>query len=177
MKLNKKQHKLELKKMKPSLYLYKQSEKGFELYFGETSTISGLKAINDSEQIRLTAIGATLYKKYGYATEKEFPKFNKTTKLIEFFNQVGEIGLIEFEIEIIGKGKMTSHDDGECHFTLKNKKDGIDILKKITPEHQSDLIIATLLKNKGIYISIDSENNITRFATFDEYIKTTYNNV
>ncbi len=72
---------------------------------------------------------------------------------------------------------MTSHDGAECHFTLKNKKDGIEILKRITPKLQSELIIATLLNNNGIYVSIDSENNIRKFATFDEYLeKTTHSN-
>lgn len=164
--------------MNPSLYLYKQNENGVELYFNEVSTIDGLKAIDKSDEIKLSSIGATLYKDYGFATEKEFPEFNKTDALIEFLNQAGEIGLIDFEIEIIGKGKMSSHDDGECHFKLENKKYGIEILKKITPEFQSDLIIATLLKNNGIYVSIDSKNNIRKFATFDEYVeKTAHKNV
>ena len=164
--------------MKPSLYLYKQNQNGIELYFKEISTVDGLKAIDKSDKIKLTSIGATLYKDYGFATEKEFPEFNQANELVDFLNQAGEIGLIDFEIEIIGKGKMTSHDDGECHFTLKNKNDGIEILKNITPEFQSDLIIATLLNNNGIYVSIDSENNIRKFATFDNYAKkTTHNNV
>ncbi len=164
--------------MKPSLYLYKETENGIELYFGEISTVDGLKAIDKSDEIKLTTIGATLYKNYGFATEKEFPVFNKTDELIKFLNQAGEIGLIDFEIEIIGKGKMSSHDDGECHFMLESKKDVIEILKKITPEFQSDLIIATLLKNNGIYVSINSKNKVRKFATFDEYVeKTTHNNV
>ena len=163
--------------MKPSLYLYKQNEAGIELYFNEISTIDGLKAIDKSDKIKLTSIGATLYKDYGFATEKEFPEFNQSNELIDFLNHAGEIGLIDFEIEIVGKGKMTSHDDGECHFTLENKKHGIEILKKIIPEFQSDLIIATLLKNEGIYVSIDEKNNIRKFATFDEYVEnTTHNN-
>ena len=159
--------------MEPSLYLYKETENGLELYFNEISTIDGLKAIEKSDKIKLTSFGATLYKNYGFATQKEIPEFYKTDELIDFLNKAGEIGLIDFEIEIIGKGRMSSHDDGECHFTLKNKKDGIEILKKNTPENQSELIVATLLKNDGIYIAIDSENNIKRFATFDDYIKKT----
>ena len=163
--------------MKPSLYLYKQNQNGIELYFNEISTVEGLKAISKSDKINLSSIGATLYKDYGFVTEKEFPEFHQPNALIEFLEQAGEIGLIHFEIEIIGKGKMTSHDDGECHFTLKNKQDGIKILKKITPIFQSDLIIATLLNNNGIYISIDSKNNIRKFATFDEYIEKATQNI
>lgn len=157
--------------MKPSLYLYKQNEHGIELYFNEISTVEGLKAFNKSDIIKLKSIGATLYKDYGFATEKEFPEFNQLRELIDFLDNAGEIGIITFEVEIIGKGKMSSHDDGECHFSLKNKNDGIQILKNIAPEFQFDLILATLLKNNGIYISIDEQNNIRKFATFDEYLQ------
>ena len=62
--------------MKPSLYLYRKIENGIEMYFNEISTIDGLKAINKSDKIKLTSIGATSYKNYGFATEKEFPEFN-----------------------------------------------------------------------------------------------------
>ncbi len=74
-------------KMKPSLYLYKQNQRGIELYFNELSTIDGLKAIDKSDKIKLTSIGATLYKDYGFATEKEFPEFNQPNELIDFFTK------------------------------------------------------------------------------------------
>lgn len=61
--------------MKPLLYLYKESEKGFESYFYGISTVFGLKAIDKSDNIRLTSI---VYKNYGFASEKAFPEFIKS---------------------------------------------------------------------------------------------------
>lgn len=156
--------------MIPILYLYKETNGGVELYFNALSTLNGLEAIDGSDQIKLIAVGATGFKNYGYATAKEFPVFNHASELIAFLHEVGDIGLIDFEIEIIGKGKMMSHDDGECHFLLNNKKDGMAILKKIAPASQSEFIIGTLLKNKGIYIAIDEENNIRKYASFKAYL-------
>ncbi len=153
------------------LYLYEEKENSIKLYFGETSTLEGLNALEKKSKIKIVAFGATLYKNYGWASEKELPNFNQVEELIEFLKNEGDIGLIDFELEIVGKGKMTSHDDGECKFILNDKKYGIGILKRLTPENQSDFIIGTLLKNKGIYVTVDSENNVQKFSSFDEFIK------
>ncbi|WP_299255187.1 hypothetical protein [uncultured Lacinutrix sp.] len=61
--------------MKPLLYLYKEPEKGFELYFNGISTVFGLKAIDKSDNIRLTSI---VCRNYGFATLKAFPEFIKS---------------------------------------------------------------------------------------------------
>lgn len=155
--------------MMPLLYLYKESEKGFELYFNGISTVFGLKAIEKTDNIRLTSIGSTLYKNYGFTTLKAFPEFIKVDKLINFLNQAGDIGLINFGIEIIGKGKMSSHHDNECSFILNNKTDVFKVLKNIVPELQSHLIIASLLSNNGLYISIDNRGEIEKYNTIDEF--------
>lgn len=157
--------------MYPSLYLYKETSIGFELYFHEISTIDGLKAIPESDKIRLTSVGATLFQNKGYATEKDFPEFAKSKELIKFLIEEGEIGLIELEVEIIGKGTMLSYYDRECHFALKNKKDAIEILKNLTPDSQTDFIVSTLLSNNGLYISVDNENNVKKYASLDQYRK------
>jgi len=135
------------------------------------STIDGLKALAESDEIRIISIGATHYKDYGFATEKEFPKFTNPVQLVDFFSQEEEIGLIDFKIEIVNKGSMSSHDDGECNFKLKHKSDAISILKKVAPVHQVNLILAALLSNNGIYISIDESGTIKKFATFEDYLK------
>ncbi len=158
--------------MKPSLYLYKKTKNTIQLYFGEISTINGLKALNGDEKIKLISIGATMYKKYSWASKKEFPSFNTICKLTNFFNKVGDIGLIDFEMEIIGKGKMLSHDDGECSFYLNDEKYAMKILKKLTPNPKSDFIISKILENEGYYILVDEENTIKKFKTFEEYIET-----
>lgn len=159
--------------MKPSLYLYTETENGIELYFNEISTIEGLETIDKLDEIKLHSIGATLYKDYGFATKENFPEFQRTEELMTFLQETGDIGLVDLEIEIVGKGSMRSHDDGECHFMLQNKKEALAILKKIAPVHQTDLIIAALLENSGMYIAFDENNTITKFTTFEDYVKKT----
>lgn len=159
--------------MKPSLYLYSETEIGIELYFNEISTIEGLETIDKLHEIKLHSIGATLYKDHGFATKEDFPEFQRTEELMSFLRETGDIGLVDLEIEIVGKGSMRSHDDGECHFILKNKKEALAILKKITPVHQTDLIMAVLLENTGMYLAFDENNTITKFATFEDYVKKT----
>ncbi len=149
----------------------KETTEGILLSFGEVSTVVGLSAIEKSEKINVISIGALFYKNYGYATEEELPKFETITQWIEFLTQEENIGLIDFKIEIIGKGTMSSHDDGDCTFLLNDKKSAMNILKKLTPDYQSQFIISALLKNKGIYISVDENNTVKKFAKFDDYLR------
>lgn len=156
--------------MKPSLYLLEPQGDAVALYCNGISTLLGLKALDPSDRIKLITIGATCYQNFGFATEADFSPFNQVQELIAFLHHEGEIGLIDFEVEIIGKGKMSTHYDGECHFIMNSQKDVISILKKLTPDAQSNLIIATLLQNQGIYISIDEHHQLSKYASFDAYI-------
>src|SRR5215203_4376463 len=104
--------------MNPSVYLFRESEKGFELYLGEFSTIDGLSCFNPQIKAQITSFGASGYKRFGWATENELPALNTVAEIIEFLKSEGEIGLIEIEVKIQNVGLLSTHDDSECHFIL-----------------------------------------------------------
>ncbi len=161
--------------MNPTVYLYKEKKNEFELYLGEFSTLDGLKAINEKLRVKLVSIGASNYKKYGWATEKEFPDWKTVQELRSFFEREDEFGLIDFEIELIGFGSLSTHDDGECHFRFKEKGALIDVVKTVTDSINRDLILSGLLNNPGMYIEVEKSGKLNKFHSFDQYLKETKN--
>ena len=156
--------------MKPTVYLYQESDDKFELYVGELSTSECIANFNSESIININEFGATLYKNYGWATESELPEIETIKDLLTLLNSEGDIGLIEFEAHIENIGTINSHDDCECNIRFNKKHDCIEFIKKITSNQYQNLIINTLVENKGLYISCDENGNIYKYHTFDEYV-------
>ncbi len=161
--------------MNPTVYLYKENENEFELYLGEFSTLNGLKAISEKLKVKLLSIGASNYKKYGWATENEFPDWKTVEEVKSFFEQEDEFGLIDFEIELIGFGNLSTHDDGECHFKFKQKKDLIDVINTVSYSVLIELIVSGLLNNPDMYIEIEKSGKMNKYHSFEQYLKETKN--
>lgn len=161
--------------MSPTVYLYRERENAFELYLGEFSTFNGLSSIDENLKIRLVSVGASNYKKYGWATEKEFPNWKTVKEVKSFFEQEDEFGLIDFEIELIGFGNLSTHDDGECHFRFKEKRDLISVVKTVSDSKNEDLIVSGLLNNPEMYIKIGNSGQLNKYHSFDQYLKETKN--
>lgn len=155
--------------MNPTVYLYKEKENESELYLGEFSTLDGLKAINERLKVKLVHVGASGFRKYGWATEKEFPDWKTVQEVKSFFEQEDEFGLIDFEIELIGFGNLFTHDDGECHFRFKEKRNLIDVVKTVSDSMNRELIVSGLLNNPGMYIEIEKSGKMNKYHSFDQY--------
>ena len=163
--------------MNPTLYLYREKENEFELYLGEFSTLNGLNSIGQNIKVKLMSIEATIYKNYGWATEKEFPDWKTVQEVKSFFEQEGEFGLINFEIELIGFRILSTHDDGECRFRIKKKGDMINIVKTVSESMCQELILSELLNNPGMYLKIGNSGQLNKYHSFDHYLKEkTHNN-
>ena len=156
--------------MNPSVYLYKDTVKGFQLYFGECSIVEGLSLCDGDIGIEITCFGATLYRKYGYATEKELPSLNSVRSVVTFLQSEGDIGIIEFEADLSGLGSFSSHDDGECSFVLNSKQQCMKLLKAAVPPEFRDMLINNLLSNPGLYLTCSSTGDVTKYSSFDEYL-------
>jgi len=156
--------------MNPKVYSYREKESEFELYLGEFSTLHGLNAINENLKVQLLSIGATNYGEHGWATEKEFPDWKTVKEIRSFFIQEDEFGLIDFEIELTGFGKLSTHDDGECHFKFKEKRDLIDVVKTVSDSVNVELIVSGLLNNPGMYIEIEKCGKMNMYHSFDQYL-------
>lgn len=161
--------------MNPTVYLYREKENQFELYLGEFSTLDGLTAINEKLKVQLVSIGASNYKKYGWATEKEFPNWKTVQEVKSFFEQEEEFGLIDFEIKLIEFGNLSTHDDGECHFRFKEKTDLINVVKTVSASVSREQIVSGLLNNPGMYIEIENSGTLNKYHSFDQYLKETKN--
>jgi len=157
--------------MNPSVYLYKHSPEGVELYLGEVSTVFGLSLFPESTPIRVTDFVATSYKGFGFATQKDLPELNSVSDIKSFIEREGEIVMIDFEVSMKGIGVLRTHDDGECNFKHLSKEIALQALQKVLPPEYSSLVIDCLLKNQNQYISCDNLGRIHIFSSFDEYLK------
>jgi len=161
--------------MSPSVYLYRETKSEYELYLGEFSTLYALKAINETLNVQLINIGASNYRKFGWATEKEFPDWKTVKEVKSFFEEENEFGLIDFEIELVGFGNLSTHDDGECHFKFIEKSALIDVVKTVTDSIHRELILSGLLNNPDMYIAVEKSGKLNTYHSFDQYVKETKN--
>lgn len=101
--------------MYPSVYLFSKKEEWFCLYLDQFSTLEALCLLPSTLEIKITCFGASCYKNYGWATEKDIPALYTIQDLRDFFQNNESIGLIEFETKLENLGYLNTHDDGECH--------------------------------------------------------------
>ena len=156
--------------MSPSVYLYNETKKGFELYLGECSTKYGLSFFSKNAELCIDCLGATLYQKYGWATEKDIPCFTTVGGFLSFLEMEGDIGIIEFECTLPGTVKLKTHDDGECHFVFASKQECLSALKTaIRPQH-CNMLISKLIENQGLYLTCSETGIIEKYSSFDQYL-------
>jgi len=155
----------------PSTYRLEQTETAYELYLGEYSSLEGLGLLPIDLQIENITLGASNYKRYGWATEKEFPSFNTSGELAEFLEREDEIGLLEFDVTFMNFGKLQTHDDGECHFKFNDKRKLIDAVNNAAPEQFKTVILAELLEHLNKYIIVDQNGKLKQYHTFDQYLE------
>ena len=157
--------------MKPSVYLYNKTDKGYEVYLGEYSTLDGLSIFEKSSELSVTGFGATLYKKYGWATERELPNFKNVGSVIQFLESEGDLGIVEFEASLLEFGTFNTHDDGECHYVMQSKQQCINILKAVIPSPHSEKLINQLIGNPNRYITCNNLGVVEIFNSFNEYLE------
>ena len=138
--------------MKKTVFLYNEKDNTFRFRIGNLTTAKCLANFNAESEISISDFGATLYKKYGWATEKDIPKMQTIKEVVYFFKSEGDIGLIEFGALIDGVGIINSKDDNECDITFKKKHTCFEFIKKAVPSQYQNLIIYNLTKNQNIYI-------------------------
>lgn len=159
----------------PSVYRYVVKEKEFELYLGEISLLEGLRAVDKNIKIRVITIEAQDWDVKGWYTEEDFPSWKNVGELVAFLDKhthedIDDFIFINFDIELLDYGTLSSHDDAECSFSFIRKKDLIEVFTNLSdPKHRMKL--ADEIFNKpGTYISIDKEGEIIRYRNFDDYI-------
>ncbi len=146
----------------------------YHLYVGDLSTAQGLALLDPSASVTITTFGATSFKHYGWATEKELPAFAIVQDLREFLEGEGaDIGIIELEADIGDDCELRTHDDGECHFIFASKPALMATLKQVVPPAYEGLVIHALLQNPGLYVTCDEAGVLRKYATFDAYLEAT----
>lgn len=156
--------------MNPSVYQFKERDKGYELYLGEYSTLQSLLLFDKEAKIKVTSFGATCYKNFTWATENELPEFGTVGDVVSFLKSEGDIGIVDFGASIINVGTLSTHDDGECNLFVKTKEHFIAILKAVAPTPYINLLINQLLENPGLYLSCNVSGCIEKYKTFKEYL-------
>lgn len=159
--------------MNPSVYFYQEKADTYNLYIGEYDTLHGLNLLDPEALIQSLQVGASSFRKLGWATEKDIPICKTIGDLITFFEEEGEIDLIHFEVEMVDDTVLRTHDDGECSFTFKQKREVIRVLKTVSPLPYQDKLMAKLFDNPSKYIAIDNLGKISYYHTLEQYHKTT----
>jgi len=156
--------------MNPSVYLYKETDQGFEIYFGQCSTLEGLSLFDPATKLVVTEFGATCYKKFGWATENDIPSFENVGDFVSFLESEGDIGIVGFDALMPEVGTLGTHDDAECHFVLQSKHLCMSILKAVIPARYCDMLINKLMSNQGLYLTCSKNGIVTKYSSFDEYV-------
>jgi hypothetical protein len=156
--------------MNPSVYLYQVSEECHELYLGEFSTLDGLCLFAEAAPLSLVDFGATDSKGYGWSSAKDLPRLSTVGELKVFLNRYSDLNLIDFEAELVGIGSISSHDDGECHFSFPDKEKCFAVLERAAPQQFYKLLGSTLMSNPGSYVTCDAEGKIAKYPTFEHYL-------
>ncbi|WP_291727426.1 hypothetical protein [Bernardetia sp.] len=157
--------------MYTSLFLYKEIEDGYQFYVSEFSTLDALKLFPKDLEIEIIEFGATWYKNFGFATEKDIPILSTIKEMVSFLENEGDIGLVYFEMRMNKYGILSSHDDGECNLKLNSKSELLSIIRKILPLPYQNKLLAQLLKYPNQYLKIEETGNIINYPTFDDYLK------
>lgn len=152
------------------VYLYRYKNNLHELYLGGYSLIDCLSILNYDHKLVIKSFGANCYLNYGFATEKELPRFRNVGEFTEFLKQQGDIGIVDCEIEI-DSFVLSTHDDNECTFQSQSKSEIVGLMNLILPDEYKNILINKLLINDGIYIVCDKNENIKKFASFDKYLE------
>lgn len=156
--------------MRPSVLLYKEAPDGYTLYLGEVSTAQGLALIEPSRRATVVRFGATNYEGYSWGTEEQLPALHSVGEVRSFLETDEVLGLVDFEAEIEGIGRLSSHDDAECNFNFTDRAALMAVMQKTVPASYSGMVINTLLSNPGIYITCSESGHISKYASFDEYL-------
>lgn len=156
--------------MNPSIYYYNETDAGFELHLGECSIEEGLRMFDVQDEIIITRFGATSYQDYGWATEAELPKIGRLGAAITFFQEVGDIGIIEFEATLPETGIIRSHNDGEFQYIANSRRKCISVLRKLIPEQHRDILINKLFNNPGLYFTCSTSGEVKKYNSFNEYV-------
>jgi hypothetical protein len=154
----------------PKVYLLSEKDDAYEVYFGDFSTLDGIKLLDKSLYIKIEEFGATNYKKLGFATENDIPQIENIEQCIHFLENEN-LDIIECRIKIAGLGRLSTHDDSKCFFIVDSKKMALDLIKKATPILHQEKMAAELIHHQNTYITIDSNGNIERYMSLEDYMR------
>ena len=155
--------------MKPSVYLYQASEKHYELYLGEISTLDGLSILDESAPMSIINFGATDLKGDEWTSERDLPKFSTVGELTKFLWQ-RDFSIVDFEADIEGIGIISTHDDAECHYKFLHMEMCLLAIEKTTPKDFFDVLVENLMNNPGSYVTCSDEGKIVSYSSFDQYL-------
>ena len=157
--------------MEPFLFFYREHDGLHELSLSDYSTAQGLGYFDKSEKLQIIEFGATGYKHHGWVNEKDIPVMESVGELVAFLEENEDIGLIHFEASVGKKGRLASHDDGECHFSFFERKNVAEVLKTAAPAIFRDKIIAAVFENPGKYVAINEKGEFSLHYSFDDYLQ------
>jgi len=155
--------------MNRRIYSFRYMEQKYELYVDHCSAVSGLLVFSPESPVAIVLFGATLYKRYGWATENELPKFNQVGQLIEHLSSEADVGLFELEVAIAGVCDISVYNDQQCVFRFDSRKLGISKFEMLIPENHSRALMARVLDAPGFCFSFDKDGNVKCHGAVGEY--------
>jgi hypothetical protein len=155
----------------PSLFLYEERAGAHCLYAAPLSTSDGLAMLEPSAATKVTELGATGFRNLGWATEADIPPMADVAALRAFLDAEPGLGLIELAVQIEGFGSLSSHDDGECHFSSPSRARILAVLTRLAPPAHAGRLTAAVLAGPGAYFSCSPNGALIRYSSFDDWLE------
>lgn len=129
--------------LSPGGYRLEQREGRWSLTLGGWTATQALSRIPPEKPARILTFGATLYQRYGWATEAELPPLGAVGEITALVS--AEIGLMELEVEIRGLGRLVWVSGEDCRFVLDDRAAALEVIRLVAPpEHLGRLTHALL---------------------------------
>ncbi len=138
------------------------------LYLGEWSTLQGLLLIEGNPVVR----SVVAHPEEDWDEWARISECRDLAELIAFLRNASDRhwgGLIDFEVDLQDFGSLSTHDDGECHFSVRSEASAKALVQKANPQW-TEAIWQSLRENSGAYLSCNDAGKIEVFADFDAYI-------
>lgn len=155
------------------VFSYSNSDREFKLYVGGCTTFEGISLLAADDDTAVDVIAAWFESD---DEQSELHRRIRSAKTVsELANSLYDCwSLYDFSCTIGNDGdsiKLSSHDDGECHFVLPSQDACHRVVLNACPEAHGNRIWEATSSAPGCYACFCEESDEVRvFVSFDDYL-------
>jgi hypothetical protein len=140
------------------------------LYVSPQSTIEGLSHFDPQDEVELIEFCAQDRQAARWWFARDLHDIGTVAELMHFLAEHDHLDIIDASIRICGAGKMVTHDDGECSFTMDAEMAIAGLIASLFRGGSAELALTNILVNRGKYVHLPKSANPNVYCTFDDYL-------